>query len=477
MNVLIYVLDALRADHLSCYGYNRETTPNLDAIAEDGTIYENCFSPATWTKPVGASLLTGAYPPTHGVRKREDIFNANITRLPEFLSEEGFTTAGFSTMGNVSQSLGYDWGFDHFEDLYKDPDIVDKRATKKTDSEELEHEDQTRVALPRAEDLTDHASDWLERHDGDDYFMFCWSIEPHIPYDPPPGFQDFTDDSYDGSVNGSRERLPDVETDADLEQLRALYDGEIRYNDAEFARLIDRLQERGEYDETLIIVCGDHGDAFKEHGQLTHGHLPYDELSHVPLMIKPPETTDITQGTVNEIASLVDVAPTVLKATDVLADKKTIQGRALPPFGSPGTSAPVFSETRSRDIYPAFYSVRTERWKYMEVDKPDRSIETLTETIKQVYNRGLISEIVKHPLYYYRRYRHDQDCYLYDIVEDPAEKENLIQEAPETAADLESQLQSWLKECEAIRESVEQRMSNDIDEATDNQLRQLGYID
>jgi arylsulfatase A-like enzyme len=379
-------------------------------------------------------------------------------------------------MGNLSKSLGYDRGFNHFEDLYKDPDIVAKRATTTTDSEELEHENQTRVALPRAEDLTDHMLDWLNSHGSDDYFMFCWSIEPHIPYDPPPGFREFTNDSYNGPIDGSRERLPDVETDADLEQLRALYDGEIRYNDAELGRLIDHLRERGEYDETMIIVCGDHGDAFNEHGQLTHGHLPYDELSHVPLVIKPPVDTDVSGETINEITSLIDIAPTVLEATDTVADEKTIQGRALPPFGPTGSSSPVFSETRSRDIYPAFYSVRTERWKYMEVDKPDRSVTTLAETVKQVYKRGLISEIIRNPLYYYRRYRHDQDRYLYDLLKDPNEKDNLIEEESDIASDFESQLQDWLEECESICQLVEQGSADEIDEATDTQLRQLGYI-
>ncbi|WP_435196359.1 sulfatase [Natronomonas sp. EA1] len=475
MNVLIYVLDALRADHLSCYGYDRETTPAIDALATDGVRYDQCFSPATWTKPVGASLLTGAYPPTHGTRTREDLFDAEITRLPEILSDENFTTVGFSTMGNVSATLGYDRGFSEFADLYKDPDIIAKRRTKSTDTEELEQESASEIALPRAEDLTDRILRWLSP-DMEPFFAFSWSIEPHIPYDPPEDFRDFLDSEYQGSVDGRRKSLPNVESDADINQLIGLYDGEIQYNDHEFGRIISRLKELDLYDDTLVVVLGDHGDAFNEHGQLTHGHLPYDELIHVPLIIKPPAEHD-SPSVIDEIVSLVDILPTVATAVGQTEFPETVQGRPLPPYGPEGSSAPVYSETRSRDIYPAFYSVRTEKWKYMEVESPDRSPSTLIETAKQLYKRGLIGDILRNPMYFLRRYYQGQDKYLFDVESDPKERQNLIQEYPEKSREFEEKLSAWLAESERIHSSLNEVLGMEIDDQTNEQLKQLGYVD
>ena len=477
MNVLIYVLDALRADHVACYGYDRDTTPTIDRIAEEGVRYENCFSPATWTKPVGASLLTGAYPPLHGTRSREDVFDADITRLPETLSEVGITSTGFSTMGNVSASIGYGRGFDTYRDLYKDSDIVAKRQTRDTDSEELEHEDRDEIALPRAEDLSDSVVEWLETDAGDDFFAFCWSIEPHMPYDPPEGYRDYTDPEYDGPVDGQRDTLPDVETDADLEQLKALYDGGISYNDDELGRIVDALETQGIYDETMIVVLGDHGDAFNEHDRLTHGHLPYDELIHVPLVVKPATESGIEPQVVEETACLVDVPATVMSATGVTDVPETVEGRELPPFGPPGSSAPVFSETRFRDVYPSFYSVRTDEWKYMKVDEPNRDVGTMLDTVKQIYQRGLIWEIVRNPRYYLERYLHDENRFLYDLNNDPDEQLNLVDEQPERADEMESLLATWMEEGERRHERLSSVDDLDIDHKTSEQLKQLGYVE
>jgi len=477
MNVLVYVLDALRADHVSCYGYERGTTPRIDEVADEGIVYRNAFSPATWTKPVGASILTGAYPPVHGTRSREDVFNADITRLPEVLAPHGIYSVGFSTMGNVSESLGYGRGFDEYHDLYKDPEIVKRRKTQDTDSEELDHEAADEIALPRAEDLSEHVIDWLKQNTDTDFFAFCWSIEPHIPYDPPDGHRQFVDPEYDGPVDGERESLSAVKTDADLAHLKALYDGEIAYNDFEFGRIIETLKQLGIYDETAIVVLGDHGDAFNEHGQLTHGHLPYDELAQVPLILKPAAAHDVESQSISELCSLVDVAPTIMAACGIDEQPETVQGRPLLPYGPRGSSAPVFSETVLRDVYPAFYSVRTEAWKYMEVDEPDRDLGTIVDTIKQVSQRGLIWEILRNPRYYYERYRHSQDRFLFDLDADPEEHENLVDEQPAKAKEMESLLEEWLNDGERMHDRLSASEAVDIDSETSEQLRQLGYVE
>jgi len=476
MDLLLYVVDALRADHLSCYGYGRSTTPNIDALAEEGLLYRQCFTPATWTKPVSASVLTGAYPPTHGTRTREDTFDADIRRLPELLAEEGYETGGFSAMGNVSASIGYDRGFDAYYDLYKDPAIVERRATSSADSEELAHETEGEIALPRASDVRERLTDWVEATTGE-FFAFCWSIDPHIPYDPPADFREFVDPAYAGSVNGQRETLPAVTTDEDLDHLKGLYDGEIRYSDHEFGQVVERLRKLGLYEETMIVLIGDHGDAFMEHGRLTHGHLPFEELIHVPCVIKPPASHDHNPRTIEETVALIDLVPTILHAAGIDDRPETIQGRSIPPYGPAGSSTPVYSETRSREIYPTFYSVRTDQWKYMTVEEPDRTVRTLIETAKQVYRRGLIRDLLRHPRYYFDRYSHDEDEFLYDVAEDPEERHNRIQDRSDIAAQLRNQLHEWVHEGESIHESLASLENIRIDPETDEQLRQLGYVD
>lgn len=475
MNVLLYVMDALRADHLSCYGYERKTTPNIDTLADEGVRYTDCYSTATWTKPASASLLTGLYPPAHGVRTREDTFDRAVPRLPEVLSGAGLTTGGFSTMGNVSASLGYGTGFDTYRDLYKEPEIVRRRQTTDADGEELDHESVAEVAIPRASDINDRLGDWLDDMD-DEFFAFCWSVEPHIPYDPPEGFRDYADESYDGPVDGQRETLPTVDTERDLAQLEALYDGEIRYNDQQLGLLLDGLRERGLYDDTLVLVAGDHGDAFHDHGQLTHGNLPYDEVLHVPLVVKPPAGTTTELDTVDEMCSLVDVAPTIAAAAGESWHDE-LDGRPLPPWGPSGSSAPVFSETRSRDIYPAYYSIRTEDWKYMSVDEPNRNVGTLGATVKQLFQQGMIREILRHPVYYFRRYSTSEDRFLFDLTADPEERTNLVGDRPELADELHDSIEQWVDAGERLGARFGHGDETDIDDATNEQLRRLGYID
>jgi len=162
-NVLIYIIDALRADHLSCYGYGRATSPAIDALAaEPGVVrFSRAYSPATWTKPVAASILSGCYPPAHGVRSRSDLFIRAVPRLPEILQAAGYSTAAVSTIGNVSSVLGFGIGFDHFVDLYKDPDLAREREVSNSGAWKLYFEEDTTVVLPLAEDVNQRAIQWL----------------------------------------------------------------------------------------------------------------------------------------------------------------------------------------------------------------------------------------------------------------------------------------------------------------------------
>lgn len=166
-----------------------------------------------------------------------------------------------------------------------------------------------------------------------------------------------------------------------------------------------------------------------------------------------------------------------MSATGVADIPETVEGRELPPFGPSRSSAPVFSETRFRDVYPSFYSVRTDEWKYMEVDEPDRDIGTMLDTVKQIYQRGLIWEIVRNPRHYLERYLHDETRYLYDLDDDPDEQTNLVNEQPKKADEMESLLTRWMEEGKRRREQLSSVGDLDIDSETSEQLKQLGYVE
>lgn len=479
MNVLLYVMDALRADHLSCYGYERDTSPALDRLAAEGTRFSACFSPATWTRPVAASLLTGLYPPAHGTRTRHDTLGESVPTIAESFAAAGYDTYGVTSMGNVSGATGFDDGFDRFSDLYKREDIIEKRSTSTATEEELTGQEGA-IALPRAEDITREFETLLEDRDSENpFFGFCWSIEPHIPYDPPDDAVRFRDEAYDGPVDGSRESLKRVDSERDLEQLEALYDEEVRYNDDCLGSLLDALEAAGELEETLICVVGDHGDAFEEHGRLTHGHAPYDELVHVPWIVRPPAGGD---GVVaSELASLVDVTPTVLDSAGLpIPDHpSTVAGDSLAPAleGRPVEGHDrVYFETRSYDMQNAFYGVRTTDWKYMRIEQPDVKASTALDLARYVLEKGLVIDILRHPRHYWQRYRYDDRERLYDLAADPGENDNVARSDPDRAAELESELDEWLAACEEYRDVTDDRRA-EIDDRTKEQLRELGYTE
>lgn len=484
MHVLLYVIDALRADHLSCYGYNRPTTPNIDQLAKESVAFENCHSPSTWTKPVAASILTGVYPPVHGVQRRSDVFASGVPSLPELLTQNGARTAGFSAMGNVSSAFGFSKGFDEYHDLYKDPTLTHKRRTSSAGEEKLPHEANTPVVIPLAEDLNNAVFPWLEYNTPQDFFVFMWSIDPHSPYDPPKTFRRFANDGYRGKIDGSRDSIRGARSDSDIQHLMDLYDSEIYYNDYCIGQLISFLRDLGIYDQTMVIILGDHGDAFGEHGFLSHGHLPYDEVTHVPLIIKFPQSAHAGVR-IPALVSLVDIMPTVIDCFDLELDDTlgaSIQGRSLMPLIHGETKCIhdyIYSVTGSTEFQPTFYAVRTDKWKYIHVQSPRRNTQVASKVLEYGKKWRVIRDFLLHPRWFINRYIKSAKPKLLNLQADPAEKQNVIREHPEVAERLHSVLLNWLRTCQEISNH---RINSgtgalDDDQAIIEHLRALGYID
>ncbi len=497
-NVLIYIIDALRADHLSCYGYPRPTTPVLDALASDAQTvrFTQAFSTSTWTKPVAASILSGCYPPAHGVRTRQDLFTRAVPRLPALLQSAGYHTMAVSAIGNVSSPLGFAIGFDRFVDLYKDAGLADRRTVSNTGAWKLYFEHDTTVVLPLAEDVNAVALPWLDEQETATrpWFLFVWVLDPHDPYYPPAGYDRWRDPSYRGRIDGSAESVRRVRGQADVQRLIDLYDGEIAYTDEQLGRLLDHLRRRGQFDDTLIVVAGDHGEAFGEHGDFVHGHLAYEEVMRVPLLIKFPSAVPVTGEANATLAQLVDVAPTVLDALGLGRLAAGMQGYSLLPLVRKGrrsaaSRVAAYAETQASPANHRLLAVRDERWKYLRVEPPGdyrggsaQPVATvgwrqrLRGYVQQLANAEMRKKVLRNPMFYVRRQMAQREM-LFDLAADPQERTNVAAHHPDVVHEMQAMLEAWLTECRVYGELSDVHSDGvGLDEDTQRQLHGLGYL-
>jgi len=303
-NVLFISIDTLRSDHLGCYGYNRQTSPNIDKLAKSGAVFDNMMSTSCWTLPSHASMFTGTYPAHHGLQDDGVKLDPDIPTLAEFFRNQGYYTMAVVSHIYVSSVFGLDRGFDEFDDsLIKDG-----------------------TTNPIAGQVVDRFLMLAEKTKPNKFFGFIHFFDPHLDYLPPPPFNTkFTDPDYDGDVDGTMATLlkyfykSKYMPEADRKKAIALYDGEIAYVDSEVGRLINKLKKLGMMNNTVVIVTSDHGEEFKEHGQLGHARTLYEEQTHVPLIISGhPKFPAKTHR--KELVSTCDLAPTLL---DLIGLKKT----------------------------------------------------------------------------------------------------------------------------------------------------------
>ena len=478
MHIVFYILDSLRPDHLSCYGYERETSPHIDALAQDGLLYEKCFTSTTWTRPVAASILTGTYPTVHRTRSRQEMFTTPLTRLPELLQAKGFKTAGFTTMGNLASDIGFARGFDEYFDLFRDPEILSKRESLDAAKEGLLSNQDEKIALPRADDIHQPLFQWLTANKQEHTFSFIWSIETHLPYKPPGDFRRFSVPDPAIKNEGAYSDIRNA-AESDRQRLIALYDDGVLFNDHCIGRIVDFFRTQGLYDEAMFVITGDHGEAFYEHGTYGHGHIPYDELIHVPLVIKMPNQH--YAGTrLTGLSELIDLYPTILEAAAVdMAKENIVQGRNLinlaEDVGQELHEA-VFSETQSLEIHNSYRSIRNHQWKLVTIQGPKRTIKTYFNLVRHIYERRMAIDLFKHPVYFFKSYFRKPGGLLFNLVNDPGEQNNVIVDFPEIADQLKQELLEWSRVNEALADVVGgDPLTYEESELLEKHLRELGY--
>lgn len=312
-NVLVIVVDTLRADHLPSYGYEAGATPNLDAFAADAIRFDQAFANASWTRPSFASILTGRFPSSHGVMSKSSALPGDVVTLPEAYFAEGWHTGGVVTNYNIAPYFNFDQGFVEYR--YLEPDFVmgaDDSAAKLLLVQFLRQRlfepmrdrlfgVQPGVAYQDAAEVNAALLSMIDAAPaGRPWMMFAGYMDPHDPYYVHP---------YDGEAYARAAHPSPVPAEA--ERLTALYDGEITYWDEHFGRLLDALRERGVYDDLTIVVTSDHGEELGEHGGFWHGTTLYDEQVHVPLFVRLPGGR--RSGTVvRHWVQSVDLMPTLL---------------------------------------------------------------------------------------------------------------------------------------------------------------------
>lgn len=366
-NILLITTDSLRADAIYGSEYN---TPTHNAIADDGIIYKRAYSQGPFTTFSMPSLFTSRYPSGLQYVEFSDstvgVYIDDEPTIPELLAEQGYETAGFHSNPLLSNLFGFDRGFNTFDARLplSNFDVFSGQAKILTDK--LLRMFRKYAYLP-AEKLNERAIAWLDdRDDNRPFFLWLHYMDVHGPYQAKSG------SAYLNKYRAERlwrkaVKRPDEVTAAERDRLQDLYRIEVEYTDRCLGDLLDALRARDTFSDTLTVLTADHGEQFYEHGKYSHPHQLYDELTHVPLIVRDPDRGQFRR---EDVAELVDVAPMLVKRAggDVPA---SFSGRSLG-ASSDEDGGVAFSEA---DLTPTYNgSVRTDRWRYIRDDTADKEL-------------------------------------------------------------------------------------------------------
>ena len=460
--VVLVVVDTLRADRLGVHGYQRPTSPRLDALAADGVLFRQAVSPAPWTLPSLATLMTSLNPSVHGAHSPSDLSNLSWyfnpkafhafsslhesrTTLAETLRDAGFATYGAVQGSYPTEVFGMGQGFGVYQQ-------------NRTPGVRFDVED---------------ALAWLDGEQPDRFFVYLHVMEVHAPYTPPglnpaanrkldpdrmPYFEeaiaqerdrflalDF-DPDYRGNVDGSRENLRFLSRvrmrprPRDVAHLNAIYDQGIAYVDYWLGELVDGLRQRGLLDELVLVVTSDHGEEFFEHGRLEHSFSYYEEMLHVPLIVRVPN--EGRGAVVEQAVGLVDVMPTLLDVLGV-AGPEGMQGRSVRPLWR-AASLPPAEYLGEASMNRADRALRGDGFKYIRKLSP-----------------------------------HDgkQREELYDLKNDPGERLDRCADEPAECARLRERLTARMQEQQRAAAGLAAPDAANIDDETRESLKALGYLE
>lgn len=434
-NILLITLDTTRADHLSCYGYGRNTTPNVDQVAQESHIFRHAVSTSSWTLPAHASLFTGTYPSRHGARFAPKESTANsplhvnclddkLPTLAEVLLENGYVTAGIGGGPWFHQKFGLGRGFS----FYRDPAI----------------ENGAQWMSRTAEEVNEIALAWLQKNHHRPFFLFINYFDPHTPYSAPHPFSTWfgqppgVTDAFEVTDKLMRdgEKLSDME----FQSLLLAYDNEIAYADFYLGKLLDEMKKVGVYYNTIIIITSDHGEYFGEHDLLTHSVMVYEEVVRIPLIIRFPHGID-EKAPVDEYVQLTDIMPTILSELDIPIPAE-VQGQVI---GK--RIRPVVAESFQHFDYTERYGSRFDNdWRAFYRDN-----------YKYIWSLN-------------------DEPQLFDLSIDPQETDNLALALPEKLDEFRNEMATWLTSFSPYPFARYREFEPNLKKEELESLKALGYI-
>jgi len=434
-NMLLISIDSLRADRLGCYGADRSTSPNLDQFADGAVRFTRAVANAPWTLPSHVTMMTGQEVGVHVVNRTALKLAPYATTIATALRARGYATAAVVTAPYLRALYGFNVGFDSYDDSLDAPDFEKSHHLKTAN---------------RAVDKTLAA---IRARRGKPWFVFLHLFDVHYDYVPPAPYRlMFADPSYRGNFSvenweGETAFHPGMDP-ADFAYVLARYDGGVAWTDSQLGRLFAGLKASGEWTGAAVIVTADHGEEFLEHGSKGHGHSLFDELLHVPLLVKAPGAT--APATIDAPVSLADIFPTVAEWGGAsLADYRG-SGRSLLSLLNSGNSVQnsdraLFAETNLSRLTPGGQrgqeaAIEKGVWKYIERrDAPARRL-------------------------------------LFCLGSDRGERADRLADEPAQAAELEALLHDHMKSNQELRDAMRLAREQKIDRETADQLKQLGYI-
>lgn len=417
LNVVFLLIDTLRAHRLGLYGYERDTSPILDAAAASGIVFEEAVSQSSWTKTSMASLWTATHPARNGILRFGDVIPDEATLPAERFRDAGYRTVGLYRNGWVEENFGFAQGFD----TYVRPAIGQERIR-------MHREARTVTPVSGSdEDLTLAALGFLDRFGDERFFLYLHYMDVH---------QYVYDDQ--AAIFGTS--YSDV------------YDQAIRWTDRLIGVLLQRLEDDGLLERTLVVIAADHGEAFQEHGYEGHARNLYDEVTHVPLVMLPPFRIEPGVRVATTVSN-ADIWPTVLELVG-LPPLPDVDGRSLLPLilASGGSETSGAAELRERPVFAQLLR----GWGRSKQVNPVSLVSVTRDGKRFVATLG-----------------GDAPPELYDHAEDPTEQENLASRD----ADAVARMQAWI---DAYAEHAASPWgvappSIELDAMRLNHLRALGY--
>ncbi len=449
-NVLVILLDSLRQNHMGCYGYHKKTTPFIDKIASQGTLFETAITQGNWTAPAHMALFTGLNAFMHTADKKNFYLLPKYKTWAEMMKNAGYKTGAFTGGVIMAKDFGWERGFDVYNDEGRNLDIK-----------------------------TEQFLEWVKQHKNEKWFAFVHCFDIHYPFDPPEKYlsKKTLKNRYRKTAATDIPKLKEFASKGmfskeDIEALKDLYDAGIKDADEKLKILFEELKKMNLLDNTIVIITSDNGeilfDRKEESKQLGHGlWYMFDEVVKVPIIIRCPGLIPAGKK-IKPLVRHIDLLPTVLSLTEI-KEKTKFHGKNLMPMIRGEKEFDLVGITEFQQHFKLMRSVRTNEWKYIkkyfEAKKVFslKFIKNIFGYVKQFFNLSKEKKLTKTVT---------QDVKLFNLKQDPGELKNLAAEKPEKVAEFEKMINDLIKN----NKLPDKEIQVEITDKTKEQMKGMGYL-